>query len=193
MGSLTLADHQRFASLLVLFCVALTAADSGIRTQKELWKSDTENENHDKLADKPLVANYDEIRETLKNIFAHGVYAEKTDRDFNILKTQRDFTGLNPWQEKRDGQRSLHMDTEEGPIDMARDYGPYRAGSEVPGLRGVDGSSSFYHYHPNSHHAGGEHATEYLNEWIVHVPGGPKLAATLAQDLGYHFHGQVRG
>ncbi|XP_045115111.1 neuroendocrine convertase 1-like isoform X2 [Portunus trituberculatus] len=42
-------------------------------------------------------------------------------------------------------------------------------------------------------HPGDEPAPLYLNEWVVHLTGGPHLAATVAKDLGYHFLGQVGG
>ncbi|KAF2349687.1 Peptidase S8 pro-domain [Trinorchestia longiramus] len=33
----------------------------------------------------------------------------------------------------------------------------------------------------------------YLNEWVVHLEGGPELASSLLGDLGYRTHGQVNG
>lgn len=167
MASLDL-NIPRFAVFFLVFsCAALAVSESG-KARKKSPESDFISEND-------LVENYQEIKEALKNIFAYGVYAD------DVPETR--FIG-NPWAEKRDGlRRSLHMEAEDRAIDAARDYTSYRSG--------IPSRSSYARHNTQGFHAGAEHATEYLNEWIVHVPGGPKIAATLARDLGYHFHGQV--
>lgn len=47
-------------------------------------------------------------------------------------------------------------------------------------------------YAQSSRHVGHETADEFSNEWVVKIEGGPRVAQSLADELGYEFLGEVR-
>jgi hypothetical protein len=38
---------------------------------------------------------------------------------------------------------------------------------------------------------GVERAEHFLNQWAVHISGGPDIAEQVAEDLGFHYKGIV--
>ncbi|XP_050691509.1 neuroendocrine convertase 1-like [Eriocheir sinensis] len=105
-----------------------------------------------------------EVRDALRKFFARGV-------DPGQQKTQ-DISPASSWNIAAERRRQL-IYTE----DALHDGGATPA--DVPS--GGHG------------HRGHDAAQYYLNEWVVHLTGGPQLAAAVAKDLGYHFLGQVGG
>lgn len=40
-------------------------------------------------------------------------------------------------------------------------------------------------------HEGSAQEDDFTNQWAVHIEGGPEVARTVAEDLGYGYGGQV--
>ncbi|KAG7154866.1 Neuroendocrine convertase 1-like [Homarus americanus] len=196
MTRLAMLGGSDLVLVLALLCVFNTLAQTkATKTEaKDLERSESKKTMSNNIKDEDLIESYQEIKETLRNIFSQGVHPDEGGdhlREYlepnNRLPMSRDALSSYDATHKRGGvsnlrasrRRGVFIRKNEALIDSLRDQVPHQ-------YTGRWRHDSLHHVH-----TGGEHTNTYLNEWVVHLTGGRELAAAVAKDLGYQFLGQV--
>ncbi|CAL4170682.1 unnamed protein product, partial [Meganyctiphanes norvegica] len=161
--------------LLPLLLVILLAQGKGVRGHKKskVFQTKSENKNIDEERKK-----YEVVKEKLRDILskANPVDDDNFDRNkFNNFNNDIHTLDYIPTSRKR----GLDFDQ----ISSLQSSGIQQ---EYTSANNRVSSADTDHGH-----AGHEHTTQYLNEWAVHVEGGPNIAQSLATDLGYTYKGKI--
>lgn len=200
MTRLALLGGSGASLALALFFVSATLAEANIgkSQEKDLRKSD----NIDKVngnINEALIKNYQEVKETLRRIFAKGVEVSEAKEDFkDYLEPNFDFREPAPRFQRgrnyvieKSSSTSLSKSRRRNVIIRENEARISDADEQVVKEQSR-GRNHGTQQHAHTRHTGREETKTYLNEWVVHLTGGREVAATLARDLGYHFLGQVR-